>query len=717
MKDVKKKHAVLVVASETEEIGSIVRTLEESDYDFITARSVPEALSNITYRLPNVIISEAEMPEIDGFAFLEKIRKGIKTRLIPFVFITKSKGVKERVHAYQTGADAILVKPVVAEELKAIVASRIRMIEEFYHIAVTDELTRLYNRREFLKKFNEEIYREEKRRISLALMDLDHFKQINDIHGHQMGDNVLMTFAEVIMSVCQDVYFPARFGGEEFVVLFPGLGSVEAKEIVDRIRNVFGAISFQGDKKKVFYVNFSAGVAEYPLMAANLSHLLSKADHALYAAKNEGRGKTLVYSPLMARNDRFWEHLKGSREIFLTKEHADVVSGLLYLPRALEMITNLDFEIQSIGTMAISIRENPTIAAVRGRQNLHYDVRNIVSVIVQACENNFASETFYCRGSFFECDFVVLFPSIADFSFNLQKFRELCDDIFQSISKNPACALFDLGYACDVMYFNRKKPWELLDGVKRIIGEIRSTDEKMKKYEKLRRKARTAFQKTGQGKQNIETKYFFNTFNLHREYQYFAVSDGPEYVLELDILLENGIKKHTESFMKTIAMHSRGGKSLPIMVSWNGDTDLQKFIDVLGAELKGKRILLMINEAQITDTVLETLGRTIRGLPSSISFGLDNCFIGPDLLNVLSSVECRALCFSENVIRNIHTFKERIKIINGAKIFADQLGIPVMAKNVMNEEEYLIVRDLGIYYASGPYMEQILKQGIIHPHA
>lgn len=705
-----------MVASEAEEVGSIVRALESSDYDFITARSVPEALSNITYRLPHVIISEAELPEVDGFAFLEKIRKGVKTRLIPFVFITKSKGIKERVHAYQTGADAILVKPVVNEELKAIVASRIRMIEEFYQIAVTDELTRLYNRREFLKKFNEEIYREEKRQISLALLDLDHFKQINDIHGHQMGDNVLMTFAEVIMSVCGEAFFPARFGGEEFVVLFPGLSSVDAREIVDRIRNIFGAISFQGDKKKVFYVNFSAGVAEYPLMAANLSHLLSKADHALYAAKNEGRGKTLIYSPLMAHNDRFWEHLKGSRETFLTKNHTDVVSELPYLPRALEMITNLDFEIQSIGTMAISIRENPIIAAVRGRQNLHYDIRNIVSVIMQACENNFASDTFYCRGNFFECDFVVLFPSIADFSFNLQKFRELCEDIFQTISKNPACVLFDLGYTCDVMYFNRKKPWGLLDGVKQIMNEMRCTFEKRKKYEKLLHKTRVAVRKIGQDRSFIERKYYFNTINLHREYLYFAISEEPENVLELDIFMEDAKQKETELSVKTIAKQLKGGKSLPIMVPWNAATNLQDFINVFTGELKGKKILLMINEAQITDKMLNMLSRAIHDLPSAISFGLDNCYIGPDLLNVLSSIECKALCFSENVIRNIHTFKERIKIVNGAKIFADQLGIPVMAKNVMNEEEYLIIRDLGIYYASGPYMEHLQKKGIINAH-
>jgi len=110
------------------------------------------------------------------------------------------------------------------------------------------------------------------------------------------------------------------------------------------------------------------------------------------------------------------------------------------------------------------------------------------------------------------------------------------------------------------------------------------------------------------------------------------------------------------------------------------------------------------------------MSQAMRSLPATVSFGLDNCYIGPELLNVLSSIECRALCFSENVVRNIQLFKERIKIVNGAKIFADQLGIPVMAKTIMNEEEYLILRDLGIYYASGPYMEDLLKKGAIGPH-
>ncbi|MCX7679493.1 MAG: GGDEF domain-containing response regulator [Spirochaetes bacterium] len=713
MKETKKQHIVLVVASDSEEIGSIIHVFKEEEYDFITAKSVPEALSNITYRLPHLIISEAELPQIDGFAFLEIIRKGVKTRFIPFVFITESKDLKDRVHAYQTGADAILVKPIAEDELRAIVSSRIRLLEEFYQVAVTDELTRLSNRREFLKKFNEEINKSEKQRISLALLDLDHFKQINDIHGHQMGDNVLMTFADVIKSICGERYIPARFGGEEFVLLFPGLNALEAKEVVEQIRSIFCGISFKGEKQKVFRANFSAGIAEYPQMANNLSHLLSKADHALYAAKNEGRGRTLVYSPLMGRNDRFWEYLKGGKEIFLTKENADVQSGLLYLPKALDLIINLDFEIRSIGTMAIRVEEIPFHGEVRGRQNLHYEIRNLVNAIIRSCENNFASDTFYCRASVFHWDFVILFPSIVDFSFNIKKFKDLCSEIFQSICSHPASMYFDLGFECDVIYYNKKRPWVLLDEINRIIANINVVYKKRNSLEKLRRTMRRLISGILEGKINIKMRYFYNTFNFHREYQYVVLFDGKSFTSELDVLIaDNFTPKKVSSYLLNIRQHLKSNKSFPLMIPWIDKIDLMDFVELIANVFTKWDLLVMINESQISNDMVNQLTILSRNLPSSVSIGIDNCFIGQDLLHALSSFECKVLCFSENIIRNIHFFKERIKIVNGAKIFADQLGVRVMAKNILSEEEYIIVRDLGIYYASGDYMEFLRKTTI-----
>ena len=146
--------------------------------------------------------------------------------------------------------------------------------------------------------------------ISLAIIDLDFFKQVNDIHGHQTGDLVLMELAGILKKHSDHNIFPTRFGGEEFVILFIDIQAQEAKIKTDRIREDFHSIKFTGAANRSFHVTFSAGISEYPSFGNNISVLLSRADQALYSAKKDGRGRTYIFNPVMARNDRFWEYLK-----------------------------------------------------------------------------------------------------------------------------------------------------------------------------------------------------------------------------------------------------------------------------------------------------------------------------------------------------------------------------------------------------------------------
>jgi len=706
----KERHIVLVVAEDHDSTGAIIEALGAEEYDFITALNVPEALSNITYRLPNIIISEVELPDINGFELLEKIRRGVKTRLIPFIFISRSQDVCDRVHAYQTGADAILVKPVIPEEIRALAHSKLKHIDDFYHLSVTDELTRLYNRREFLKKFNDEINNRENRVISLALMDLDHFKKINDTHGHQMGDNVLMNFADVLMSSAEDRFFPARFGGEEFVMLFPGLEAGEAKVRVDGMRDDFASRSFQGEKKQVFHVSFSAGIAEYPAMASNLSHLLSRADHALYAAKNDGRGKTLVYSPVMARNDRFWEHLKQKRDVYVDGENRDMVSGLGFLPNVLESIVGLNYEIQSIGAMIIRVRELMNMSGIRGVRNLQFDIGNIVSLIASACENHFPSDTFFGIDSFYEHEFVVLFPSIVDFSINVKKFKDLCGEIFTEIEGGVMCQNFDLGFASNVIYYDRKRPWGLVEDIKAISDKVESVGVRKKNYTGIKKKLGRVVNGEIPGSDFFTLDHFFNVFNLHREFHFFAEKEGDCGDTTLDILLAGTKKKDDAAGILGNLAKSYGKKlTLPVLIPWDSRTDLAGYVRTIGELFRGKDTVVMINEAMIDGYLAGVMESVARNLPDGVSMGLDNCYIGNDILNMLSAIEFRAVCFSGNITRNIHAFKERIKIINGIKIFADQVGMPVLVRNIASEDEYNVVKDLKIFYASGPYMHELLK--------
>ncbi len=708
----KGKHTVLVVAGTCEDSGAIINALSADEYDFITAQNVPEALSNITYKLPNIIISEVDLPEIHGFELLEKIRRGVKTRLIPFIFISNSQDVCDRVHAYQTGADAILMKPVASEEIRALTQAKLKHIDDFYRLSGTDELTRLFTRREFLKKFNEELKSKKNRVISLALMDLDHFKKVNDTHGHQMGDNVLMTFADVLMSSAGERFFPARFGGEEFVMLFPGLAAAAVKGHVDEIRNAFTAISFQGDKKQIFHVSFSAGIAEYPAMASNLSHLLSRADHALYAAKNDGRGKTKVYSPVMARNDRLWEHLKQKREVFIDRENRDLVSGLYYLPNVVESVVNLDYEIQSIGAMVIRLQELKSISSMRGEKNLQFDIGNFVRLIASACENHFPSDTFFGIGSFYMYEFVVLFPSIVDFSINVNKFKELCNEIFIEIEGSVLCQNYELGFASNVIYYDRKRPWGLVEDICAISARVELTGTGEKRRSGVIKKIGKVAKGEMSGAEVFSIEHFFNVFNLHREFHFFAEKGRKFCDTNFDILLSGlGKKVFAGEILRSLAKSYKKKLALPILIPWDGRTDLIRYARMLGEFFQGKDTVLMINEALI-DGLPGALESVVREFPEGVSLGLDNCYVGNDILNILSAVEIRALCFSENITRNIHIFKERIKIINGIKIFADQVGIQVLVRNIVSEEEYNVVKDLKIFYATGPYMHMFLKKGV-----
>ncbi|MGV7930179.1 MAG: response regulator [Spirochaetota bacterium] len=169
------RKTVLVVAHRQEDVTLICEVLNDIDYDYITAHSGIEALGVITYQLPHIIISEIDLPELNGYELCRKIRTGIKTRLIPFIFIAPSDRVDDRITALQTGADAYLAKPFNADELRALVRSKVNSFDELYQLSITDELTRLFNRREFLKRFAGELENPQVQSVSLCILDLDFF--------------------------------------------------------------------------------------------------------------------------------------------------------------------------------------------------------------------------------------------------------------------------------------------------------------------------------------------------------------------------------------------------------------------------------------------------------------------------------------------------------------------------------------------------------------
>jgi diguanylate cyclase (GGDEF)-like protein len=170
-------------------------------------------------------------------------------------------------------------------------------------LAVTDELTRVYNRRYAFERFGEELEKVRRKGapLSCLVIDFDHFKRINDEHGHAAGDAVLRVVAGALRDALRPYDILARLGGEEFLVLLPGIGQEEVLPIAERLRElVAGTRVVYAPGKPSLYVTVSIGIATATGGDADVKALLSQADLALYAAKRAGRNRCFQGEDLLA---------------------------------------------------------------------------------------------------------------------------------------------------------------------------------------------------------------------------------------------------------------------------------------------------------------------------------------------------------------------------------------------------------------------------------
>ncbi|WP_347330995.1 sensor domain-containing diguanylate cyclase [Marinimicrobium locisalis] len=185
------------------------------------------------------------------------------------------------------------------------ITHRKRLEERLLELSVTDELTGLYNRRFLVQRLSEllEDYRRHGVIFSLIQIDLDWFKSVNDTHGHLMGDEVLKAFAATLKNRLRHSDIAGRSGGEEFLILLPHTRGPEARDVIESIRSAFATTEFFGDGLEVFKTSFSAGVTEVFDSDGRFDQLLSRADAALYKAKEWGRNRVHLVMENEASND------------------------------------------------------------------------------------------------------------------------------------------------------------------------------------------------------------------------------------------------------------------------------------------------------------------------------------------------------------------------------------------------------------------------------
>ncbi len=324
------KPKILLVDDEAENLRALERTLRVS-FDVTLSASPQDALEKLRSEEFAVIVSDQRMPGMPGTEFLAEASKicPITTRLILTAF-TDSKEIlsainRAEIYRYVTkpwdNADLISTLRQAVERfqlqkenlhlveelrranhsLESQVAARTKELElanlKLAELAMTDPLTRTSNRRALQARFQDEIDRAERysRALTVAMVDVDHFKDFNDMEGHLCGDEALKKVAATLMSCLRKTDFLVRYGGEEFLILMPETPVSHGLEIATRLRSAVEGTLFQG-RTKTAYLTISIGVSGFPRHGQSPKVLIDAADQALFAAKQTGRNKIVVAS-------------------------------------------------------------------------------------------------------------------------------------------------------------------------------------------------------------------------------------------------------------------------------------------------------------------------------------------------------------------------------------------------------------------------------------
>ncbi len=238
----------------------------------------------------------------DGLELIrEAAAKGCQT---PIVFLTAEQSEHIDIQAMNAGALDYLVKgeitPRVLERSLRYALKLGETLGELRRLATRDQLTGLLNRREFDRILTEECDRAVRfsRPVSLLVVDLDHFKRVNDVHGHQAGDAVLREAARRLAGQVRSVDRPTRFGGEEFAIVLMEMDRAQAMEVARRMCTSMSATPIEAAPGVFLNITMSVGVAVSPSEAKDTRSFVAAADRALYAAKAGGRNQAVAFGDL-----------------------------------------------------------------------------------------------------------------------------------------------------------------------------------------------------------------------------------------------------------------------------------------------------------------------------------------------------------------------------------------------------------------------------------
>ncbi len=283
----------VLIIEDSRTVHAFLRThLKDEPVELIAARDGGQGLELARTQSPDVILLDVEMPGLDGFEVCRRLKADAATRVIPVIFLTGASSTERKIEGLNLGAADYVTKPFDPAELRTQVRGALRtkyLLDLLAQKAQVDGLTGLWNRAYFDQRLATEVSTVLRHGspLSCVMLDVDHFKSINDRFGHPCGDEVLRFLGRVLLEQCRAEDVVCRYGGEEFAILAPTVDGAGAAILAERLRAAIAAASFTRAGMAV-PLTCSFGVAD---TTSGVERLLEQADRALYRAKQAGRNR------------------------------------------------------------------------------------------------------------------------------------------------------------------------------------------------------------------------------------------------------------------------------------------------------------------------------------------------------------------------------------------------------------------------------------------
>ena len=302
------KTTVLIVEDDPVQRKLLDGALSKSGYTVLESDKGEVAWQILQEEQIQLIVTDWLMPSLEGPELIRRIRSTSLYGYVYIILLTSKEATDDLVAGLDAGADDYLTKPYNPIELIARISVGERILElerrlkeaqaHLEEIALYDGLTGLMNRRAFYQAAEAELSRSSRMQqpLSMLFIDIDKFKQINDEHGHLVGDDVLKIVAANIKATLRSYDLIGRWGGDEFIAILPGTSSTNARRVAERILRKVSSVEVPTPGGQQVRVQLSLGVgAISPSQSLDMDSLVEKADHSLYAAKAEGGNRVHVF--------------------------------------------------------------------------------------------------------------------------------------------------------------------------------------------------------------------------------------------------------------------------------------------------------------------------------------------------------------------------------------------------------------------------------------